>query len=61
MIYYVSRDAGTFVVEAKPSFRLIVIAVNTIASDTSIFNGSPIVVGDRLILRSDKFLYAVGK
>ncbi|HRF00137.1 MAG TPA: PQQ-like beta-propeller repeat protein [Pirellulaceae bacterium] len=59
MIYYVSRDAGTFVVEAKPSFRLI--AVNTIASDTSIFNGSPIVVGDRLILRSDKFLYAVGK
>jgi outer membrane protein assembly factor BamB len=58
-LYYVSRDAGVFVVAAKPEFELL--AHNKIASDTSIFNGSPAVADGRLLLRSDRALYCIGK
>lgn len=59
MIYYVSRDSGTYVVAADPTFRLI--AHNLIASDGSIFNGSPITIGERILLRSDTYLYCIGQ
>ena len=59
MVYYVSRDSGVYVVAASPSFRLI--AHNKIATDESIFNASPITVGERLILRSDQYVYAIGE
>jgi outer membrane protein assembly factor BamB len=58
-LYYVSRDAGVFVVAAEPQFELL--AHNKIASDTSVFNGSPAVADGRLLLRSDKALYCIGK
>lgn len=58
-LFYVSREAGTYVVDARPTFRLL--AHNQIMSDTSVFNGSPIIVAGRLILRSDRFLYAIGE
>ena len=58
-IYYVSRESGTYVVEAAPKFKLL--AHNTIGSDTSIFNATPAVSGSQLFLRSDKYLYCVGK
>jgi outer membrane protein assembly factor BamB len=57
-IYYVSREKGTWVVEAKPSFRQL--AHNRIESDNSIFNGTPAICGNRLFLRSDRFLYCIG-
>ncbi len=57
-IYYVSRDGRTFVVAAKPEFELL--AMNDL-KDRSIFNGSPAVDGNRLLIRSDKFLYCIGK
>lgn len=54
-LYYVSRENGTYVVAAKPEFELV--AHNIIEGDGSVFNASPVPVGDGLLLRSDKFLY----
>ncbi len=57
-IYCVSRISGTFVIAAKPQYE--VLARNIFASDDSQFNATPAVIADKLILRSDKFLYAIG-
>ncbi len=56
-LYYVNRDGKTFVLAAKPQFELL--AVNDL-SDRSVFNASPAVAGNRLLLRSDKYLYCIG-
>jgi outer membrane protein assembly factor BamB len=58
-LYVVSRRNGTFVLEAKPDLRQI--AHNTLASDQGDFNASPAISDGRLYIRSDKFLYAIGK
>jgi outer membrane protein assembly factor BamB len=58
-IYYPSREKGTYVVAAKPVFELL--ARNIIESDTSVFNGTPAVSHSQLFLRSDKYLYCIGK
>ena len=58
-IYYVSREKGTYVVEAKSAFRQL--ARNVIESDSSIFNATPAVSRGQLFLRSDRFLYCIGK
>lgn len=58
-LYCVSRRGGTYVIAAKPVFEKL--AHNVIASDESQFHGSPAVAGDRLILRSDKAVYCIGK
>ncbi|MEY4179498.1 MAG: hypothetical protein RLY70_3072 [Planctomycetota bacterium] len=57
-LYYLTREGKMFVVAAKPEFELL--AVNDLA-DRSTFNSSPAVSGDRLLIRSDKFLYSIGK
>lgn len=56
-LYYVTRSGRTFVVAARPEFEQL--AVNELR-DGSLFNGSPAVMGNRLLLRSDKFLYCIG-
>jgi outer membrane protein assembly factor BamB len=56
-LYYLTRDGKTFVLEAKPEFQQL--AVNDLR-DGSIFDGSPAVAGDRLVIRSNKFLYCIG-
>ena len=56
-LYYVNRQGKTYVVSAKPEFELL--SVNDL-SDGSVFNGSPAVVGNQFLLRSDKFLYCIG-
>jgi hypothetical protein len=56
-LYYLTREGKMFVIAAKPEFELL--AVNDLA-DRGVFNSSPAVVGDRLLIRSDKFLYSVG-
>ena len=56
-IISVSRNAGSFVLEAKPKFKQL--AQNTFASDRSVFNASPAVSNNRLFLRSDTHLYCV--
>jgi len=58
-LYFVSRENGTYVVEAKPQFRLLV--HNRIENDTSVFNGSIAVCNGQLVLRSDRYLYCIGK
>jgi len=57
-IYYLNRDGRTFVVAAKPEFELL--ATNELR-DRSQFNGSPVVDGKQLLIRSDKFLYCIGQ
>ncbi len=57
-LFYVSRNNGTFVLQAGPQFKML--ARNQFASDTSVFNGSPAFVDGRIYLRSDQALYCVG-
>jgi outer membrane protein assembly factor BamB len=56
-IYYVSRTKGTYVVTASPKFELL--SHNTL--DDSVSNAGPVVSNSQLLLRSDRFLYCVGK
>jgi outer membrane protein assembly factor BamB len=57
-IYYVTENATTFVLAAKPKYELL--ATNHLA-DTSRTNASPAVDNGRLLIRTDKHLYCVGK
>jgi outer membrane protein assembly factor BamB len=58
-LYYVGRECGTYVVQAGPKFKLL--AHNTLEPDTSICNASPAVSYSQLLLRSDRYLYCIGK
>ena len=53
----VSRFGGTHVFEAGTSFTEV--GRNRL-NDTSDFSGSPAIAGNRMYLRSDRFLYCVG-
>lgn len=55
-LYAVSRRNGTFVLRAKPSFEKL---ASIPPLDESQFHGTPAVVGERLILRSDKAVYGI--
>ena len=59
-LYYVSRQDGAYVLDASPKFNLLAHNVLT-PKDDSVFNASPVPDGNRLLLRSDKFLYAIGE
>lgn len=56
--YYVSRDQGTFVLSAKSTFELL---AHNPPLDSSICNATPAVADGQFYLRSDRFLYCVGK
>lgn len=58
-LYAVSRENGAVVLAASPRFREL--GRNELADDTSVFNATPVVSNGQLLLRSDKFLYCVGK
>lgn len=58
-IYYVSRTDGVYVVAAEPTFKQL--AHNVIKSDPSVFNASPAIADGQLYLRSDRYLYCIGK
>ncbi|MEK6260858.1 MAG: PQQ-binding-like beta-propeller repeat protein, partial [Planctomycetota bacterium] len=57
-LYYLTREGKTFVLAAKPEFEQL--ALNAF-DDRSVFNGSPAVAGKQLLIRSDQFLYCLGK
>jgi outer membrane protein assembly factor BamB len=57
-VYAVTRQGGTFVLPAKPGFRIL--AHNSLASDGSDFNGSPAVSNSKIFMRSNRFLYCIG-
>ncbi len=56
-LYYLTRSGRTFVLAASPQFEQL--AVNDL-DDGSQFDGSPAVDGNRLLIRSGKFLYCLG-
>ncbi len=56
-IYYIGRNGTTFVLPAAPEFK--VLAANPLG-DRSVFNASPALFGDRLLIRSDRHLFCVG-
>ncbi len=58
-IFAVSRRSGTFVFPTKPEFELV--SQNVIEGDESEFNGTPAISGNQLFIRSNKFLYCIGK
>lgn len=55
----VSRNSGTFVLKTTPTYELV--SQNKIESDDSEFNGTPALSGNLLFMRSNKFLYCIGK
>ncbi len=57
-LYFVSRENGTYVLDAQPKYRLL--AHNTL-NDKTFFNGSPAISEGRILLRSDRYLYCLGK
>lgn len=57
LVYAVSRQNGTFVFEAKPTFKLV--AQNKLAGDDSQFNGTPAIADGQLFLRSYRALYCI--
>jgi len=57
-LYIVTRQGGTIVLAAGREFKEL--ARNDL-DDKSIFNATPAIHGDRLYLRSDTYLYCLGK
>ena len=55
-LYGVSRLDGTVVLALSPEFRLL--AHNRLG-DESVFNATPAIADDQLLLRSDRFLYCL--
>jgi outer membrane protein assembly factor BamB len=58
-LYYVSQRSGTYVVAARPKFELL--AHNVFADDDSRANASVAVSDGDLLLRTDRYLYCLGK
>jgi outer membrane protein assembly factor BamB len=56
-IYYVTDNATTFVLAAKPQYELL--ATNKL-EDTARTNASPVIDHGRLLIRTDAYLYCVG-
>jgi outer membrane protein assembly factor BamB len=57
-LYHLNRSGRMFVLAATPEFKLL--ATNDL-DDGSLFNASPAVTGNRLLIRSYKHLYCVGQ
>lgn len=57
-VYHLDRSGRMFVLSATPTFELL--STNDLR-DGGQFNASPAVTGDRILLRSDKYLYCIGK
>ncbi len=58
-LYYLSQHKGTYVLAAEPEFQLL--ARNEFEDDDTRANACPVVLGDRLLLRNDKYLYCIGE
>lgn len=57
-LFYLDRQGRCFVVAAQPEFRLL--ETNEL-EQRGTFNASPAAAGDRLYLRSNRYLYCLGK
>jgi outer membrane protein assembly factor BamB len=56
-LVYVSRQGGTAVLAAGPAFKLL--AHNVFVDDSSVFNASPVVSDNGLLVRSNRYLYCL--
>ncbi len=57
-LYYLTRAGQVFVVAAEPKFELL--ATNKF-EERAVFNACPVIADSRLFVRSDRWLYCVGK
>lgn len=57
-LYYLGRGGQSLVVRAGPEFK--VISSSLLENGRGVFNASPAVHGNRLLIRSNKFLYCIG-
>jgi len=57
-IYGVSRLDGAVVLALSPDFKQL---AHNHLGDESVFNATPVIVDGKLLLRSDKCLYCIGK
>lgn len=57
-LYYLTRAGQVFVVAAKPKFELL--ATNKF-DERAVFNAGPAIADGRVLVRSDRWLYCVGK
>ena len=57
-LYHLNRAGRMFVLAARPEYELL--ATNDLR-DGSLFNASPAVAGKRILLRSDEYLYCIGR
>lgn len=58
-IYQFTKQGTCFVIEAKPEFKLL--ATNKFESDESEFNGTPAISEGEMFVRSNEYLYSIGK
>jgi outer membrane protein assembly factor BamB len=58
-LYVTTRDMGILVLAATPEYKEL--AINVLDSGEDLFNASPAISGDDLLIRTDSFLYCVGK
>ncbi|HWN97596.1 MAG TPA: PQQ-binding-like beta-propeller repeat protein [Methylomirabilota bacterium] len=58
-IYYTGRGGRTVAIAAKPKFERL--ADSTLESGRGVFNSSPAIAGNRLLIRSNKYLYSLGE
>ncbi len=57
-LYHVSREKGVFILAAKPEFEIV---AHIEPLDDSIHNASFVVGDGNLLLRTDEYLYRIGK
>lgn len=58
-IYYTGRGGRTIVVAAQPGFEQL--ADNMLEGNRGVFHASPAITGQRLLLRSNRALYCLGR
>jgi hypothetical protein len=58
-IFYTGRTGRTLVVAAQPAFKTL--ADNSLESNRGVFNSSPAISANRLLLRSNRALYCIGE
>ncbi len=58
-LYYLGRSGVTYIVAAKPKFELL--GTNSLAASNIVFNASPALVDGKILIRSDRHLYCIGK
>lgn len=58
-LFLTTRDSGVLVLDASSEYREL--ALNKLGSEEELFNATPAIVGDTLLLRSDRYLYCIAK